>query len=134
MRMEIASLRNELVQLEGGRSVKHGAVASPAGLENIRKVRELKFLEFTLELLTKQYEMAKIDEANDAVLIQIPDKAIAPDRKSKPKRAVIVLATALAAGFLSVLFALLRESADSARLDPLGASRLEALRKHLRWS
>ena len=91
----------------------------------------MKFLEFTVELLTKQYEIAKIDEARDAVLIQVVEKAIPPDYKSKPKRALIVLMAVLAAGVLAIILAFLKEALEKARLDPQRARALESLKSHL---
>jgi uncharacterized protein involved in exopolysaccharide biosynthesis len=132
LRHEITSMKGELANLEGGRRHTNDS-KSPAGLENVRKLREVKFLEFTVELLTKQYEIAKIDEAKDAVLIQVVDKAVPPDYKSKPKRALIVMLTSLAAGFLSVIVAFIKASMEKARVDPQSAGRLESLRQYLRW-
>jgi tyrosine-protein kinase Etk/Wzc len=132
LRQEVASMKSELARLEGGRPEANGN-SSPAGLENIRRLREVKFLEFTAELLTKQYELAKIDEANDAILIQLVDKALPPDEKSGPKRTIIVLASALTATILAVLLAFAAEAMERARNDPESAGRLGALRQHLRW-
>jgi uncharacterized protein involved in exopolysaccharide biosynthesis len=132
LRQEVASMKSELARLEGGRPHANDN-SSPAGLENIRRLREVKFLEFTAELLTKQYELAKIDEANDAILIQLVDKALAPDEKSGPKRTIIVLAAALAAAILGVLLAFAAEAMERARNDPASAGRLGVLRQHLRW-
>jgi uncharacterized protein involved in exopolysaccharide biosynthesis len=103
LRQEITSIQAELAKLEGGTSGHNKPVGgksdSPAGLENIRLLRETKFLESMVELLTKQLEAAKIDEAQDAAIIQVVDKAIPPDYKSKPKRALIVVLTGLIVGF-----------------------------------
>jgi hypothetical protein len=85
------------------------------------------------ELLAKQYEIARIDEARDASLIQVLDKAVEPERKSKPKRALITILTALVAGFLAVIWAFIREAGQRARQNPEQAFRLEALRGYLRW-
>jgi uncharacterized protein involved in exopolysaccharide biosynthesis len=130
LRQEITSMKAELAKLEGGRS-ETSSVPSPAGLENIRKLREMKFLEFSVELLTKQYEIARIDEAKDAVLIQTVDKAIPPDYKSKPKRALIVILTALVFGMIAVLWAFVREWLDAIRSDTRQTTRLETLRRVL---
>jgi uncharacterized protein involved in exopolysaccharide biosynthesis len=60
------------------------------GMEYFRKLRDVKYNETLYELLAKQYEMAKLDEARDAVVIQVIDKAVVPERKAKPKKAAIV--------------------------------------------
>jgi uncharacterized protein involved in exopolysaccharide biosynthesis len=79
------------------------------GTEYLRKLRQLKYNETIFELLSKQYELAKLDEAKDAVVIQVIDRAVPPERKSKPHRAQIVLLAMVTALFLSVLIALLLE-------------------------
>lgn len=130
LRQELASMKVELANLEGGRGIGTKP-SSPAGLENVRKLRELKFLEVTVELLTKQYEIAKIDEAKDAVLIQVVDRAIPPDYKSKPKRALIVTLTTLAAGFLAVLLAFVLEAIERAAGNPQNSDRMKLMRRYL---
>jgi uncharacterized protein involved in exopolysaccharide biosynthesis len=84
------------------------------GTEYLRKLRQLKYNETLYELLSKQYELAKLDEARDAVVIQVIDRAVPPERKSRPQTALIVL-LATGAGFvLAVFVALLLERARNA--------------------
>jgi len=81
--------------------------------------------------MAKQYEIAKIDEAREASLIQVLDRAVEPERKSKPKRTLITILTAIVAGFLAVIWAFIREAGQRARQNPEQASRLEALRRYV---
>src|SRR3989475_6097041 len=97
---ELQALNRELGRVEGSSPI--AAMAGPgksdnSGLDNLSRLRDVKYYEFLYELLAKQYELAKIDEAKDATIIQVMDKAIEPDRKSKPKRALIVVFTFLIA-------------------------------------
>jgi len=101
------------------------------GLEYVRKVRDVKYHEVLFELLAKQYEIARVDEARDTSIIQVLDKAIEPERKSKPKRSLIVLLTALVVGFLAVLWAFIKEAGERARQNPQQAERLDLLRRYL---
>jgi uncharacterized protein involved in exopolysaccharide biosynthesis len=137
LRQEITSIQSELAKLERGNSGsnKHagGKSDSPAGLENIRLLRETKFLESMVELLTRQFEAAKIDEARDAAIIQVVDKAIPPDYKSKPKRALIVILAGLIVGFFALILAFVIEAWEKARQDPQSSQRLESLWQFLRW-
>jgi uncharacterized protein involved in exopolysaccharide biosynthesis len=55
----------------------------------ITRLREFKYQETLFELLSKQLEMAKVDEANDAPNVQVIDQAMVPERKSSPKRGTI---------------------------------------------
>lgn len=132
---ELEAMKQELAKIEGMVSGKPNAgnLGKTDGMENLGLLREVKYYETIYELLARQYEIAKIDEAKDASLIQVLDKAIEPEKKSKPKRALIVILTALVAGFLAVLWAFVREAGERARRDPNSAGRLEALRAYLRF-
>jgi len=68
-------------------------------------LRDVKYNETLYELLAKQYEMAKLDEARDAVVIQIIDKAVQPERKVKPKKAIMVAFSTFIAFLFSILLA-----------------------------
>lgn len=132
---ELIGLRAQLGKYEkGGESDLLPTGKLPeAGLENIRKLRDVKYYETLYELLARQYEMSRVDEARDASIIQVLDKAVPPDRKSKPKRALIVILSAVAIGFLAILIAFVRESMSKAKQDPEQASRLANLRDSFRW-
>ena len=60
------------------------------------------------------------------------DKAVEPDLKSKPKRALIVILTAFVAGFLAMLWVFIMEAGQKARQNPQQAERLDLLRRYLR--
>jgi tyrosine-protein kinase Etk/Wzc len=68
---------------------------SRGGLDYLRAQRDLQYQETYFQLLLKQFEAAKLDEAKDAVVIQTVESAIPADRKSSPHRASIVLVFAL---------------------------------------
>ena len=131
---ELDALKRELARIEG-ESPQAGPGKTDAitntGPDNLRRLRDMKYYETVYELLAKQYEIAKIDEARDAGLIQVLDKAVPADRKSRPKRAVIVIVTALVAGFLAVLWAFFREAEQRVRQNPQQAERLNTLRRYL---
>src|SRR6266702_3591979 len=85
---ELEALRRELSRVEGSSSVAaigRGDAPGNRGLDNLGLLRDVKYYEFLYELLAKQYELAKIDEAKDATVVQVMDRAIEPDRKSKPR-------------------------------------------------
>src|SRR6266496_42042 len=133
---ELEALRHELARVEGSSpiaAVGKGEASGSSGLDNLGRLRDVKYYEFLYELLAKQYELAKIDEAKDATIIQVMDKAIEPDRNSKPRRSLIVLFSTLVALFASIFWAFIREAAARAKADPEQTPRLEALRGYLRW-
>jgi tyrosine-protein kinase Etk/Wzc len=101
-------------------------------LQYMDAVRNVKYQEAVWEILAKQFEMAKLDEAKDFPLIQVLDKAIPPERKSKPKRSVIVITATLAAFLVSIFWAFIRESITRAEEQPEQAERLKTLRSALK--
>lgn len=112
---ELDGLRGQLAQLssssDGGDSlIPTKGKISDAGLDYMRKLRDVKYNETIFEILAKQFEMAKLDEAKEGALIQVVDPAIVPDRKSAPKRGLIVIVS-IVAGFLFGVFATLLQAA-----------------------
>lgn len=132
---ELDSLKHELARVEGtsARTPEDSRGKAGYGIDSVRLLRDVKYYETIYELLAKQFELAKIDEAKDSTVVQVMDKAIEPDRKSKPQRALIVLASAFVAVFIALLSAFARESLAKARNDPQQAPRLQALKRYLAW-
>lgn len=102
-------------------------------LQYMDAIRSVKYQEAVWEILAKQFEMAKLDEAKDFPLIQVLDHATPPEKKSKPKRSVIVLLATLVAFFLAVILAFARESMLRAKQQPEQAERMQALRNAFKW-
>ena len=130
---QVEVLKRELARTEGtsGSRSSSNAEANVKGIENLRLLREMKYNEVTYELLARQYEIAKIDEAKDSAIIQVMDKAIEPDRKSKPRRTLIVLLATLVAVLLAVFFVLVLEAIEKFGTDPRQAERLARLKAYL---
>ena len=62
-----------------------------AGGDYLRAEHELEYRQALFDLLLKQYDAARWDEARNAAVIQVVEAAIPPDRKSAPHRTLIVL-------------------------------------------
>lgn len=131
LRTQLAKAEHTNIAGQGDVMVSTGKLPE-VGLEYLRKTREMKYQETLFELLSKQFEMAKIDEAKSASLIQVVDKALVPERKSKPKRALTVILATMMAFFIGVLLAFFKEAAARASLDPAAAERMGLLRRYLR--
>jgi len=102
---QLASMRAQLAKLTGngdaagaGLIVSKGAIPQ-AGLDYIRKVREVKYNETIFEILARQFEAAKLDEAKEGALIQVVDIAKTPEQKSFP-HLTYFLVGGLVLGFL----------------------------------
>ncbi|HMJ62571.1 MAG TPA: Wzz/FepE/Etk N-terminal domain-containing protein [Bryobacteraceae bacterium] len=114
VKRELGVLRSQLNQLEQG-DYKPGTLELPTGrlpeasLKYIRAVRELKYHETLFEVLSRQYEAAKLDEAKSAALVQVVDRAVTPEQKSWPPRALLILIAVAATVLLSSFWILLRE-------------------------
>jgi tyrosine-protein kinase Etk/Wzc len=134
---ELGGLRAQLAKVGHGGSGDIGDVllsmgkAPQEGIEYLRKFRDVKYYETLFELLAKQYEIARIDEAKDATLIQVLDRAILPERKSKPKRSLIVLISTLAAGLLAIFLAFILEAIDKSKADPQQAAQMTRVKSYL---
>lgn len=136
LQQELAGMRAELAKLEkassaGGDVLVPTGKVPEAGLEYLRRLRDVKYYETVFELIAKQYELARLDEARDVSIIQVLDKAVPAERRTRPKRALITLLSGAVALFVAVLAAFLREAADRTRRDPAGATRLAQLRTYL---
>ena len=138
----MAKLKSQLNAMSGsggGGGVIPSVGSAPSiGVEYIRRLRELKIQEALFEQLTKQFELAKINEARDSSSIQVLDEAVAPLHKSKPKRSLIVMLSTITAFFCSLFLVFIREylsklsPADNAMVAEMKGNLKSMLR--LRWS
>ena len=135
---ELAGMKSQLSQMGAGHDISSGDFLMPkgsvpqAGLDYIRKLRDVKYNETLFELLAKQLEAAKIDEARQGALVQVVDYAVEPDRRSSPKRLLITICASIAGFVLMVLWALFSEGLRFARKDPLQRQQLDALANSFR--
>jgi len=132
---ELNGLKAELGKLEAKGGSGHDTIIPTGrmpevGTEYVRKLRDLKFYEDLYELLTKQYEAAKLDEARDAAVIQVIDKAIPPEKIAKPKRILMILIATFTGFFLSIFVAFLAEYKERASKDPENRERFETLKRY----
>ena len=97
-----------------------------AGANYIGKFREFKYQETLFELFSRQYELARVDEAREGALVQVIDKAQQPERKSRPKRAIVAVFATLGAAAVLVLWVLMRR-----RWREMPVERTERLRRAL---
>jgi uncharacterized protein involved in exopolysaccharide biosynthesis len=76
-------------------------------LDFLRLTRRVKIEETVYELLVKEYEKSRIDEARDTPTIQVLDDATVPEIRSRPKRKFLVLVGGLVGFGWSALIALI---------------------------
>jgi tyrosine-protein kinase Etk/Wzc len=134
LRTELAGLRQQLQQLQKGTS---GDMLSQrefpaAGLEYIRKERDVQYHQTLYDLLARQLEAARIDEAKASPTVQMVDPPQVPKARSWPKPFLflligMVLGTVL--GCIRVTVIYLYEYADT---DPRLRDRYKQVKRAMR--
>jgi uncharacterized protein involved in exopolysaccharide biosynthesis len=120
---ELGSLRAQLAKQEKDEP----ATAAGQG-DYVAKFREFKYQETLFELFARQFEMAKVDESREGAVIQVLDAAQPPERKSKPKKALIAIIATLAAGFALLLFVFISQGLRNASQDGESAQKMATLK------
>jgi uncharacterized protein involved in exopolysaccharide biosynthesis len=121
---ELANLRAQLSKQD-----KDDTSSAPAGQgDYISKYREFKYQETLFELFAKQYELARVDEAREGAVIQVLDAAQPPEKKAKPKKALIAIIATLATGFALLLFIFIRQALRNAGGNTQTAQKMATLK------
>ncbi len=127
---ELANLRAQLAKQD--RDEAPASTGPQAGKDGkadyITNYRNFKYYETLYELFAKQYELARVDESREGAVIQVLDAAQPPERKSKPKKALIAIIATLASGFALLLFVFVRQALRNGSQDEETARKLAAIR------
>lgn len=119
LRAQVEQLRNELNRIggvnAGGPST--GDFQYPSvrqlpllGVQYADLYRRTKVQEIVFELLTKQYELAKVEEAKEIPSVKVLDSPNVPERKSFPPRLLIIVGCTLLACLATSLWILFRHA------------------------
>jgi tyrosine-protein kinase Etk/Wzc len=119
---ELASLKSQLAKAEKEEPASKGTT------DYVARYREFKYQETMFELFAKQFELAKVDESREGAVIQVLDTAEPPERKAKPKKAMIAIIATLASGFALLLFVFIRSALKNASQDEETKLRMAALK------
>jgi uncharacterized protein involved in exopolysaccharide biosynthesis len=137
-KQELDELKAQLAQL-GGKDANSGADIIPAKgslpaaeMAYVRKLRDLRYYEAIEEILAKQFEMAKMDEAREGAIIQVAEVATPPDKRSFPKRGLIVVLAAALGFFAACAWTIFAEGFQRLKTNPAERRRLETLRATFR--
>jgi len=133
---ELASLRAQAEKMGAASEGTTNALVprgnmQEAGLEYVRKLRDVKYFETIFTLLARQYEIAKVDEAKQGTMVQVVDRAVVPDRKSSPMRSLIVLGSAVLGLFIGTVWVFAMEGLKRISSDSGERQRLEMLKRLL---
>lgn len=134
---ELSVLRGQLAKLGGSESDTSSGLLVPkgqvpeVGLEYVRKLRDVRYYETIFDILARQFEVAKLDEAREGSVIQVVDKAVPPDRRSSPQRTLIVALSTLVGLFLALVIALTQAAYQGLRSNTETGPKLDRLQRLL---
>ncbi|MGD0788523.1 MAG: Wzz/FepE/Etk N-terminal domain-containing protein [Terracidiphilus sp.] len=117
-RQELSSLEGQLASMDVDNDRADGDLVAPkgkvgeAGMQYARALREVKFREMVQQLLTRQYEAARIDEARQGSQAQVVDPALVPDRPNYLFKIAIWLGALLLSLPMALLIAMGAEAAE----------------------
>jgi tyrosine-protein kinase Etk/Wzc len=130
---ELGALKTQLAKMAGpgaGESQDIGLSKTnipEAGMTYLNALRDMRYYETMDELIAKQFEMAKLDEARQGV-VEISDVAVPPDKKSSPHRALIVLVVAIVSFFVACTLCIFTDRLKQLKNHSEGREQLSALR------
>jgi len=133
---ELSSLRAELARLQNGTTVDgKSETAMPeghtSGLKSAELMRDVKYYQMLYELLAKQYEAARLDEAKDTPVVQVLDPAIVPEKKVKPRRALMMIGGAFVGLLGALCWVFITESKERILRLPSAAQRWSEFRSQV---
>jgi uncharacterized protein involved in exopolysaccharide biosynthesis len=122
---ELVALRTELSKLEQQQVQKTNDEnqttslrdAPQLGLEYQRRLRDVKYASAMYDVMMRQFETAKIDEARETMMVQVIDPAIPPDYKYKPKRAQIILLATLVGLCIGLTWTLIADYVETMKKE-----------------
>jgi uncharacterized protein involved in exopolysaccharide biosynthesis len=120
LQSELEALRAQLARLEAPKDDGPGSF--------VARVREFRYAETLAESVARQAEVARVDEAADAMPLQTLDRAQLPEWPSSPRLPMWLVGGALLGLLLVAAVVLLRHRMALARLDPLYTQRVAFLR------
>jgi len=141
LQSQIGALRAQLADFEKGhpRSASmEGNVLTPtsevpaASLEYLRRMRDVRYQETLFEFMTRQYEMARVDEAKQGQMIQVVDPALIPERRSWPPRTLLTLLAFILAAMVASFWVILQAAYEHRMENPEDAGKIDQLRQLLR--
>jgi capsule polysaccharide export protein KpsE/RkpR len=117
LKSQIASLQGQVERMEqqtGGQGNDAAAKMPELTMEVVRRAREVKYHETLFEILSRQYENARVEQAYTAS-IELVDPPILPDQKSWPPRQLLVIGGLLLGALLGAVYAVITEDGTLAR-------------------
>lgn len=131
---QLGALKAQLAKLTGTSANSNSDIIMPrgnipqAGMEYLNKVRDVRYYETVEELIAKQFELAKLDEARQGQVVQVVDPAVPPEKRSSPKRTLTILVAAMLGLLVACGWCLVARGFANLKNDPAERLRLERFR------
>jgi len=124
--LKVSELNNQLANLKFGedKNLKSSLnlfvpfeKVPETGVMYVRLMRDYEIQNKLLEFIYPIYEQARIEEQKDMPVVLVVDEAISPQKKSSPKRTLIVIGAFLISFFFSLGYVLIKESYRTVQSD-----------------
>lgn len=135
---QLGALKAQLAKLTGTSEKSSSDIIMPkgnipqAGMEYLNKLRDVRYYETVEELIAKQFELAKLDEARQGQDVQVVDPAVPPEKRSFPKRTLTILVAAILGLLIACGWSLLAHGLENLKNDPTERLHLERFRATLK--
>jgi uncharacterized protein involved in exopolysaccharide biosynthesis len=114
----LQALRSKVAQLE------QSSRSNSSDPDYVSRYREFKYQEAFFDTMTKQYEIARVDESREGALIQVVDPALVPEDRSWPRRSFVAAGVALIAAFLLALWLVVRDRRQRRAFEAIAPNQL----------
>ena len=124
--LKVSELNNQLANLKFGedKNLKSSLnlfvpfeKVPETGVMYVRLMRDYEIQNKLLEFIYPIYEQARIEEQKDMPVVLVVDEAISPQKKSSPKRTLIVIGAFLISFFFSLGYVLIKETYRTVQSD-----------------
>lgn len=122
--LQINSMKTKLKEMKFGENITATEFFIPfkeipeVGIKYLRIRRDFEMQTKLMEFLLPIYEQAKIEEQKEIPVVLILDSAVPAEKKSSPKRSLIVVAAFLLSLFFSASYVLVRNSFSEIKNHP----------------
>ena len=131
LRAEIAGIEEQLKTMQSGAdtlATGTSSVKAPeVALAYVRALREVKFHEALFEMLARQFEAAKEEEAKNISMVEVLDVAVPAKHKSWPPRTMLCLLGLIGGAAVGFLYTILSDLWQRVLANPENRARLQAL-------
>jgi len=115
-KLQVSELQKKLTELQSSDEITKSGFFIPfkkipeVGVQYVRLMRDYEIQTRLMEFILPIYEQAKIEEQKEIPVVLVLDKGMPAERKSAPKRAIIVLVAFLISLLLGISYVLILES------------------------